>query len=101
MKALDVVILFVYLAGIVWFGSSFYRKNRTSVDFTLGSNKLPAWSFRYQYLQRMLAVSVISLSRDSLLNKLNAFAFSVSLPWHLDVGKILRTAIRSVGSPSA
>ena len=103
MKALDVVILFVYLAGIVWFGSSFYRKNRTSVDFTLGSNKLPAWVLSLSiFATYVSSISYLAIPGQAYSTNWNAFAFSVSLPLATWMSvKYFVPLYRSVGSPSA
>jgi len=43
MTGIDITIFILYLFGIVLFGSSFYRKNKTSSAFTLGNSNLPTW----------------------------------------------------------
>jgi len=44
MTVIDISIFILYLVGIVLFGSSFYRKNKTSSAFTLGNNTLPGYA---------------------------------------------------------
>ena len=43
MTVIDISVFILYLIGIVLFGSSFYRKNKTASAFTLGNNTLPGW----------------------------------------------------------
>src|ERR671926_1544461 len=44
MKALDVIIIFGYLIGIVLFGTWFARKQETTRDYFLGDRSVPWWA---------------------------------------------------------
>src|ERR671914_1155803 len=44
MKALDVIIIFAYLIGIVLFGVWFSRKQKTTRDYFLGGRSVPWWA---------------------------------------------------------
>jgi SSS family solute:Na+ symporter len=44
MKAIDLVIIFSYLIGIVLFGAWFARKQKTTSDYFLGDRSVPWWA---------------------------------------------------------
>lgn len=44
MSAIDLTVFILYLTGIVLFGSSFYKKNKTASAFILGNNNIPTWA---------------------------------------------------------
>src|SRR3954466_1432625 len=44
MRALDLVIIFGYLIGIVVFGSWFAKKQQTTSDYFLGDRTVPWWA---------------------------------------------------------
>src|SRR5215475_12977000 len=44
MKALDLIIIFGYLIGIVLFGTWFGRKQETTADYFLGDRSVPWWA---------------------------------------------------------
>jgi len=47
MKALDLVIIFGYLIGIVLFGTWFGRKQQTTSDYFLGDRSVPWWAIAF------------------------------------------------------
>lgn len=47
MKALDLVIIFGYLIGIVLFGAWFGRKQKTTRDYFLGDRAVPWWAVAF------------------------------------------------------
>ena len=47
MKALDLVIIFGYLIGIVAFGTWFGRKQKTTKDYFLGDRSVPWWAVAF------------------------------------------------------
>ena len=47
MKALDVIIIFGYLIGIVLFGTWFGRKQKTTTDYFLGDRSVPWWAVAF------------------------------------------------------
>ena len=75
----DIAIFIVYLAGIVLFGSSFYRKNKSSASFTLGNKNIPTWVFQCQYLPHLSAALVIWHSPDKHICRTGTHLFSAYL----------------------
>ena len=47
MKALDLIIIFGYLIGIVLFGTWFGRKQKTTADYFLGDRSVPWWAVAF------------------------------------------------------
>src|SRR5215212_8777958 len=47
MKALDLIIIFGYLIGIVLFGAWFGRKQKTTSDYFLGDRSVPWWAVAF------------------------------------------------------
>ena len=103
MTTLDVFIFVVYLLGIVLFGSSFYRKNKTPSAFTLGNNSLPAWVITLSIFATFVSsISYLALPGQAWLTNWNAFVFSLSLPVAaIFAVKFFVPLYRSVNSPSA
>jgi len=96
MTGIDITIFILYLFGIVLFGSSFYRKNKTSSAFTLGNRNLPTWVITMSIFATFVSsISYLALPGQAYLSDWNAFVFSLSLP----VASM--PLYRSVNSPSA
>src|ERR671915_580874 len=47
MKALDLIIIFAYLIGIVLFGTWFGRKQKTTSAYFLGNRSVPWWAVAF------------------------------------------------------
>jgi len=47
LKALDLIIIFGYLIGIVLFGAWFGRKQKTTADYFLGDRSVPWWAVAF------------------------------------------------------
>src|SRR5215510_10654997 len=47
MKALDLIIIFGYLVGIVLFGSWFAKRQQTTSDYFLGDRSVPWWAVAF------------------------------------------------------
>lgn len=103
MTTVDVFIFVVYLIGIVLFGSSFYRKNKTPSAFTLGNNTLPSWVITLSIFATFVSsISYLALPGQAYLTNWNAFVFSLSLPIAaIFAVKFFVPLYRSVNSPSA
>ena len=103
MTTADVAIFVIYLLGIVLFGSSFYRKNRTPSAFTLGNNSLPSWVITLSIFATFVSsISYLALPGQAFLTNWNAFVFSLSLPVAaIFAVKFFVPLYRSINSPSA
>jgi solute:Na+ symporter, SSS family len=103
MHPADTVIFIFYLAGIVLFGSSFYRKNKSSDSFTLGNRNIPTWVISMSIFATFVSsISYIALPGQAFQSNWNPFVFSLSLPFaaYMTV-KFFVPLYRSVNSPSA
>ena len=103
MTVIDVSVFILYLIGIVLFGSSFYRKNKTASAFTLGNNTVPSWVISLSILATFVSsISYLALPGQAYLSNWNAFVFSLSLPIASIIAvKFFVPLYRSVNSPSA
>ena len=103
MHIADILIFILYLAGIVLFGSSFYRKNKSSDAFTLGNRKIPTWVISMSIFATFVSsISYIALPGQAFQSNWNPFVFSLSLPFaaYMTV-KYFVPLYRSVNSASA
>ncbi len=103
MHNLDLVIFFAYLIGITLFGGSFFRKNRTSLAFTLGNRNIPGWVVTMSiFATYVSSISYLALPGNAYQTNWNAFVFSLSLPLAAVVAiRLFVPLYRRINSPSA
>lgn len=103
MHGFDLLIFFLYLAGITLFGLSFYRKNKTSSAFTLGNKNIPRWVITLSFFATYVSsISYLALPGSAYLGNWNAFVFSLSIPVAAVIGmRVFVPLYRRVNSPSA
>ncbi len=103
MRIIDITIFIIYLVGIILFGSSFYKKNKTSAAFTLGNNKIPTWVISMSIFATFVSsISYLALPGQAFASNWNPFVFSLSLPFASWMAvKFFVPLYRSVNSPSA
>ena len=82
MSNTDLFVFGVYLAGILVFGISFYRRGRTSGDYSTGSGTIPAWVIGLSIFATFVSsISYLALPGIAFLSDWNAFVFSLSIPF--------------------
>ncbi len=103
MRFVDILIFVLYLVGIVIYGSSFYRKNRSSSSFTLGNKKIPTWVISMSIFATFVSsISYLALPGQAFSTNWNPFVFSLSLPFAAWMAaRFFVPLYRSVNSPSA
>jgi SSS family solute:Na+ symporter len=103
MRTIDLVIFIVYLVGIMAFGGSFYRKNKTSLAFTLGNRSIPRWVVTMSIFATFVSsISYLALPGMAYQSDWNAFVFSLSLPIAAIIAvQVFVPLYRKVNSPSA
>jgi len=103
MRTPDLIVFLIYLAGITFFGGSFFRKNRTSAAFTLGNRNIPRWVVTLSIFATFVSsISYLALPGNAYLTDWNAFVFSLSIPIAALVAIWLFVPLyRRVNSPSA
>lgn len=103
MTNLDIAIFILYLLGIVLFGSSFYRKNKSVEAFTLGNQSIPSWVISLSIFATFVSsISYLALPGQAYLTNWNAFVFSLSIPFASYIAvRFFVPLYRSVNSPSA
>jgi SSS family solute:Na+ symporter len=81
LPALDLIIFLVYMAGIVVFGSTFYRKNRDASQYTAGGGILPPWIVGMSIFATFVSsISFLAIPGKAYQSDWNAFVFSLSIP---------------------
>ncbi|MCF8381344.1 MAG: sodium:solute symporter [Bacteroidales bacterium] len=103
MNSIDIIIFIAYLIGVVIFGSSFYKKNKSAKSFTLGNNNIPTWVISLSIFATFVSsISYLALPSIAYQSNWNAFVFSLSIPLAILMAiKFFIPLYRSVGSPSA
>jgi len=103
MRVIDIIIFIAYLIGIVLFGSSFYRKNKSSASFTLGNNNIPTWVISMSIFATFVSsISYLALPGQAFQSNWNPFVFSLSIPFASFMAtRFFVPLYRSVNSPSA
>ena len=103
MKGLDLIVFLVYMVGVTAFGSSFYRKNKSSAAFTLGNSAIPGWVITMSIFATFVSsISFLALPGNAFKSDWNAFVFSLSLPFAAILAvKVFVPLYRKTNSPSA
>ncbi|HOU96508.1 MAG TPA: sodium:solute symporter [Bacteroidales bacterium] len=103
MRVVDLIIFILYLIGIIIFGGSFYRKNKSTSAFTLANRSMPSWVVGMSILATFLSsISYLALPGQAYQGDWNPFVFSLSLPLAAYMAvKFFVPLYRSVNSPSA
>ena len=103
MNTIDIIVFFAYTVGIALFGGSFFKKNRTSLSFTLGNNDIPRWVVTMSIFATFVSsISYIALPGNAFQSNWNAFVFSLSLPIaSIIAANYFVPLYRKINSPSA
>lgn len=103
MKGLDLIIFFLYMAGVTLLGGSFYRKNKTATAFTLGNHNIPGWVVTMSIFATFVSsISYLALPGSAFQSNWNTFVFSLSLPIAALIAvQFFVPLYRRVNSPSA
>jgi SSS family solute:Na+ symporter len=103
MRLIDIIVFLAYLIGITIYGSSFFKKSRTSDSYSLGSSNIPAWVISMSIFATFVSsISFLALPGNAYLSNWNAFVFSLSIPISLAVAvKYFVPLYRKINSPSA
>ncbi len=91
------------MLGVTFFGSSFYRKNKSSFAFTLGNAALPGWVVTMSIFATFVSsISFLALPGNAYQSNWNAFVFSLSIPFAAILAvKVFVPLYRKANSPSA
>lgn len=77
----DLAIIAVSILGIVVFGGSFIRKNRSGSDFMIAKNSVPGWVIGLSYLGTYLSSNTfIGVVGMAFGMNWNYFVFSMAIP---------------------
>jgi SSS family solute:Na+ symporter len=77
----DLVVFIIITLGNVFFGASFYFKNKTSDQFTSGGGKLPSWVVGMSIFATFVSsISFLALPGKAYVSNWNALVFSFAIP---------------------
>ena len=81
LSVFDLVVFLIITFGNVLFGASFYFRNKTSVQFTSGGGKIPAWVVGMSIFATFVSsISFLALPGKAYMSNWNALVFSFSIP---------------------
>lgn len=91
------------MVGVIAFGSSFYKKNKSSAAFTLGNSSIPGWVVTMSIFATFVSsISFLALPGNAFGSNWNAFVFSLSIPVaSIMAVKVFVPLYRKANSPSA
>ncbi|MFV0291633.1 MAG: sodium:solute symporter [Mangrovibacterium sp.] len=103
MSTIDIIIFSAYLIGIVLFGLSFYKKNKTAQAFTVGNQQIPTWVVSLSIFATFVSsISYLGLPGQAFASNWNPFVFSLSIPIASFVAvRFFVPLYRQINSPSA
>jgi solute:Na+ symporter, SSS family len=81
LSVFDLAVFIIITFGNVLFGASFYFRNKTSVQFTSGGGKIPAWVVGMSIFATFVSsISFLALPGKAYMSNWNALVFSFSIP---------------------
>src|SRR5690349_17902964 len=103
LPVLDISIIVLYLAAMVWVGFYFSRKNENSEQFTTASGKIPGWAIGLSIYATFLSSNTfLGVPGKAFGTNWNAFVFSISMPFAAWIAsKFFVPFYRSTGEVSA
>lgn len=99
----DLIVFIIITLGNVIFGASFFLKNKTSSQFTIGGGKLPAWVVGMSIFATFVSsISFLALPGKAYMSDWNALVFSFAIPIAaILAAKFFVPLYRGLGSVSA
>lgn len=103
MNIIDFIVFIVFTLGVVIFGSTFYKKTKSSEAFTLGNSNFPGWVVTMSIFATFVSsISFLALPGKAYQSNWNAFVFSLSIPVASYMAvKFFVPLYRKANSPSA
>lgn len=81
LSIVDFIVFFVFMAGTLLFGCSFFSKNRNSSEYTSAGGKLPGWVVGMSiFATYVSSISFLALPGNAYMENWNPFVFSLSIP---------------------
>lgn len=81
LQSADLIVLFLYIAGVVAFGCWFVRRNDSSDAFMFAKGGLPGWAVGLSIFGTFLSSNTfLGVPGKAFASNYNAFVFSLSLP---------------------
>ena len=78
----DIAIIFVYLLAMVGVGFYFSKRNKSTIQFTSASGKIPGWAIGLSIYATFLSSNTfLGVPGKAFGGNWNAFVFSISMPF--------------------
>ena len=82
LPVVDIIIILLYLAAMLWVGFYFSKKNKNSDQFTRASGKIPGWAIGLSIYATFLSSNTfLGVPGKAFGSNWNAFVFSISMPF--------------------
>lgn len=82
LSILDFIVFFVFMAGTLLFGCSFFSRSRDSSEYTSAGGRLPAWVVGMSiFATYVSSISFLALPGNAYMGNWNPFVFSLSIPF--------------------
>jgi SSS family solute:Na+ symporter len=104
LTILDYIVFVVFVGGVALFGSSFFRKSKTSASaFTRAEGNVPAWVVGMSIFATFVSsISFLGLPGGSYSGNWNQLIFSLTIPIAIWLAaKVFIPLYRGIGSVSA
>ncbi len=81
LSIFDFIVFFIFIAGTILFGCSFFSKSRDAADYTAAGGKLPGWVVGMSiFATYVSSISFLALPGNAYMGNWNPFVFSLSIP---------------------
>src|SRR5436190_24203377 len=82
LPLIDIAIVFIYLAAMVYIGFYFSRKNKNSDQFTKASGSIPGWAIGISIYATFLSSNTfLGVPGKAFGSNWSSFVFSLSMPF--------------------
>jgi SSS family solute:Na+ symporter len=82
LPVIDLCIIVLYLAGMVWIGIYFSRQNKNAEQFSIASGKIPGWAIGLSIYATFLSSNTfLGVPGKAFGSNWNSFVFSLSMPF--------------------
>lgn len=81
LPLIDIAVIVVYLAAMIFIGFYFSRRNKNPEQFTIASGKIPGWAIGLSIYATFLSSNTfLGVPGKAFGSNWNAFVFSLSMP---------------------
>lgn len=87
LPLIDMTVILLYMAAVLWIGFYFSKKNKNAQQFTTAMGKIPGWAIGVSIFATFLSSNTfLGVTGKAFGSNWNAFVFSLSMPLAAWVG---------------